>query len=188
MKSLNKLVVICILCLLAGCSWLKDKRAADRPARQVIPVSDGRVVDEKRLGEGGNLLIVPFSAGVGVVASDELEGISLMIVKGIAEVLLGSAAPLKILDAQSAHTADLILNGHIVRKAERREGRKLFLGGKNRRLGVKGEVIDRKTGKVVAYFTNEKIVGGAARDYRALGQAIGQDIGRFLLSGLGRPK
>ena len=145
-------------------------------------LKEARIFQKERLAKGGNLLVVPFSAGKNVEASDELDHVSLMIVKGIADTL-GSAEKLfTILVEQDAQSADFIIKGRIVQMEEKSTFPKPWQK-KTRQfnLAVEGSILSVDTEEILAKFSQTKSEESQANRFEAFGYDIGVEIGRFLL-------
>lgn len=146
-----------------------------------------RIVDAQRLQQGQNLAIIPFKAGVGVEANEELDRVALMIVKGISDVFTdnrgGKDDYFNILTAENSQKADLIIRGHIT--AIRRLSRvsRWALMKKEKSLDVDGKMTDARTGETVLIFADRAKTKKKTEDYKQLGYRIGKKIGRFILSG-----
>ena len=143
-----------------------------------------KIIASDRLKQGGKLLIIPFKAGAEVEASDELNKITLMMVKGIAEELQASNVPFKILTSEDADCAELIIKGHVVRMSKA-GGIKKWLPGKNIiNLKVVGVLLERESQDRLAVFSMQKSLNESQEDFKLLGYSLGKDIGRFIASGL----
>jgi hypothetical protein len=179
MKRILVGAVLFVSLILAGCSFWPTRKIIE-PA-PVLSVSSGEILQKKRLTQGGNVLIVPFSAGENVAETNDLERTSLKIVRGIADVLKEGAPALKILTADNAADADFILKGYVTKRESSSRLKKIIGKGNIRVLAVEGKLVDRKTDEVVLYFFHERKAKGKTFDEMA--QTLGEDIGRFILSG-----
>lgn len=152
------------------------------PTAQFSGLTQANVFQKEKFAKGGKLLVVPFTPGENVPAGDELDHISLMIVKGIADTLGPYGQPFKILTAQEAHEADFVIKGRIVELEEKKPflkpwGRKL----RRYRLKVEGNVLDVIEDEVLAKFSQTKKAQSQKNCFSALGYEIGVQIGRFLV-------
>ena len=129
-------------------------------------------------------MIIPFSAGVQAEATDELDRVALMIVRGLADVLKEENALLTILVAENADLADLKLSGYINKMQKPGQMKKWFLRKNKKILGVQGKMIDVKDGKVILYFSHQRETREEDKGFVDLGHLIGQDIGHFILSNI----
>ncbi|MCC6758170.1 MAG: hypothetical protein IT395_00905 [Candidatus Omnitrophica bacterium] len=180
-KLLN---VLCVFALInsLGCSQHRVKPSA--PIQAIAPLKDARIFKPEQLAKGGNLLVVPFSAGAGVEASDELDRLSLLIVKGIADVLAEHGQQFKLLAAQDAQSADMVIKGRIIEVVEK-TGLSKPWGKKPKylRLTIEGSVLGVENDDILAKFTEAKEIKGKNVRFEGLGYEIGVAIGHFLLSG-----
>ena len=177
--------IVCVLCVsflfsLTGCSWFKHK-PVEQP-RIVARVNSGKILNDKRLKEGGNIVILPFKAGAGVEATDELDKLSLMIVKGIADTLTNQSNNFNILVSENANKADLILEGHITSLRQPSKLNRLILRKKKKDLGVKGKMIDRTTGQTLMIFSHTQESKNPKANDQDLAYQLGTNIGFFILS------
>lgn len=143
-------------------------------------LKSSKILNEQKFKEGGRILIVPFTPGVNAVASEELERTSMMIVRGLVESLGSQNSPFRILDAASADSADLVLQGRILTMKESGRLKKVALRKNKKYLAVEGSIIDAKSGNIVFHFTDIQESRDKKRSFSELGSAIGQDIGNFL--------
>lgn len=174
-------VVICALLVLSpGCAGLKKERAVSSYS------FDGKVLDTDKLKAGGKIFLVPFSAGVGVEASEALDEAALMLIKGIYEELSATNSVLTVLTSEQGASPDFILRGHFIRWSSASAGgiKRLLPGGPQRVIGIEGEVVERSTGKVLIHFSDIKEAVEKADDHRVLGFDIGKDVGRFILTAI----
>ena len=175
-----KLLTIC--CVLFGCA--SSPHGNSLAATDNNTIDTNKVVDASRLTKGGNLLIIPLRAGAGVPATEELDKISLMFVKGAIEALQKGHSPFKILNASNAESADLIIKGHVIRLSESQGLKRWIKKEKRLDLGVDAEMIDEKTGQTVLYFLRQKTAIQKSEDYKSMAYDLGQDIGQFILNQL----
>ncbi|MCK4882681.1 MAG: hypothetical protein KAS92_06635 [Candidatus Omnitrophica bacterium] len=195
MKKGVKAGCLISLLLMIGCAHIPFLGKSSQPAvdavESIVPeqpvesnrfVEKGRIVDASRLRQGKNVAVIPFKAGVGVEANEELERITLMIVKGIADTFADDQRGLfTIVTAENLEAADFAIQGHVTGlKGPSKVKRWVLLKG-HKMLGVDGKMIDAKTGETVAVFTDQ--VTSQAENYKDLGHQIGKNIGLFVLSG-----
>ncbi len=156
--------------LICGCGWFRSGPS---------PVSEKAPSLSRHLNPG-KVLIVPFSAGEGVEASKELDQISLMIVKGVAEELGRLSAPFTVVGEDELEQTDLLLEGHIVKRSESRGVSNWMPGGKKLVLGTEIEIKDRASGDRLMVLSPELRASGAQEDWRQLAYRLGQEIAREL--------
>src|SRR3989338_3960323 len=177
---------------LAGCAGptafknapsVREAAAAARVVKDTF-VQDGKIIDADSLGQGGKVLIVPFTAGAGIEAGEQLDKIALMTVKGMADMLKGDVPGFEILDNANASQARFIVKGRVVEMKSGSRFTRFILKTAKISLGVEGRMIDAKTQRTVLVFTHRLQARRGEKDRRQLGYQIGQDIGRFILSAL----
>lgn len=191
----KKAALIFFVCLISGCAWIGKNSVVSQNSRNDTIFSSeyvqtGKVLDTKRLTDGGNLLIIPFNAGTGVAATDELDTIALMIVKGMTLVLKEEGSSLKVLVADNADTFDMMIKGQVVTMETPKRFKKWVFRKKMRRLGVEGRLVGRDKGRVILKFSHQREMPHDDQSLEQMGMAIGEDIGRFILSsmeGSGQP-
>ena len=143
-----------------------------------------KIIDPQKIKQGGGLLIIPFKAGEGVEANEELNKVALMMVKGIAEELSLNSSPFKILTAENADSADLMIKGHVMKMGQTRGPKKWIPGQNAITLKVTGELIDKKTQKRVLVFSQQRMGKQPLEDFKSLGKALGYDIGHFIITAI----
>ena len=151
-------------------------------------INKGRIVDAKALQQKQKLAIMPFKAGANVEASDELDRVALMIIKGISDAFLrsqdGNHGHFQILTAENFSEADLIVRGHITDLISPSKIRRLLPLKAKKTLGVAGKILKSETGEVVLIFNDREASDDTQDDYSQIGYRIGKNIGEFILSGL----
>ena len=179
MRRLSISLAFLVAVPFAGCSFFRAQQAAPEARPSVI--LQGEVTRAERLAQGGGLLAVPFSAGVNVSADEELDRISLLIVKGFMEAFEEKTSLLRLLTDKDAGEADLILKGHVTRKTGSRRFRVWPFKAQTKVLGVEGEMVARETGERILTFRHEKKSRDAQSDFETLALELGKDIAKFVL-------
>ena len=187
MLALLRLLIIFSLICSGGCSWFGPHESSDlssQPVELYLPNSS-KIIDKDLLKKGGKIAIIPFVAGPGVEADDQLDKISLMLVKGIAEELQASG-PFEIVTGDAANEADFILEGRVTSVAQTAKWEKwaTVTLQNNVVLGVKGRITDVKSKEVLAVFSNDRTSRRARQNHQELGLMLGHDIGKFILTGI----
>lgn len=179
-KFICLFVLICALTCI-GCS----NRASIKVTHGLVGSfsEHARVFQKEKLAQGGNLLVVPFSAGENVESSNELDRVSLMIVKGIADVLAAQNQPFKFMVREDAQKADFVIKGRIVQVQEQNKSIQLWQR-KIRKLSLQAQatILEVESEQVMAKFSLVKEAKDQEKDFDALGYRIGEEIGRFLLT------
>jgi len=179
---MNKLLIplLILAVLFTGCSFFAKRPIKATTHRVSIPTLDGKVVQPEILRKGGKILVVPFSPGPQTEASDELDKLSLMIVKGIADVFQ-PGGPFVILDDTNADTADLLIKGKIMEVRKATHHPKWLPHSNLLLISVEGKVIDRAGSSVVAVFSHSRKVSRKKENMEDLAVDVGRDIGKFIL-------
>ena len=128
-------------------------------------------------------MIVPFSAGPGVTASDELDRIALRIVQGMADGLQEAGAPFEVLSAADAASAELIIQGRIVRWTAAERSGSWFFKKRRQSISVEGKIMDRTSGEPLLFFVFEKSASGMAQEDLAV--VAGRDLASGILTAIG---
>jgi len=139
-----------------------------------------KVVNAERLREGGNIVIIPFKAGAGVEANEELNKISFHMVKGISDFLKEHSTPFNVLFSENAQEADLILEGHITGIKDRSKFRKWTFQNNGIEMSIKGRLVDRKTGVDIVIFSEIQKINDTREDHKDLGYYLGRQMGKIL--------
>ena len=178
----NVVIVPAFIFLVSGCSWLNFQKTIPEEKVGFVPI--GKIINLQRLKKGGKLLIIPFKAGEKVELNEQLDKAALRIVKGIAEALMEQDnSGFKILLANNADEADIVIKGFVREFKETSKIRKWFLRKKKISLGVEGKMIDFKTQEIICVFKDRQETTKKEEDHNSLGLVIGCGIGQFILSG-----
>ena len=173
-------IFLCVISL-SGCGLFSKKSVS--PARVIGP--DGlaaQIIDRDRLKAGGKLLLIPFSAGSGITASEELDRTSLTFVKGVLSTLQEESSPFQPLTASDASQAEVVLKGHIIEKSKSAKV-KSWIGRSRKTLAIEGKLVDKKSDRVILELKHRKTSRRKDETYNDLAAAIGVDIGKFLATG-----
>ncbi|HLF17997.1 MAG TPA: hypothetical protein VI749_03770 [Candidatus Omnitrophota bacterium] len=200
MKLIPRYDLLIILFICSGCAWFGSQEAnpdIEPSAMQLEKlektrfVEAGRIVNKARLHEGGKLLIKPFSAGPNVEVNDELDRVSLRIIRGVLDIYEGKALPQELKDefkadrfdialTEEEQDAELILRGHVTELSSP-SGWKKWMGMKPKiRLSVEGRLVDSRSNVTVLLFKDSIEAEKAKGDFGQLGQEIGQHIGKYI--------
>ncbi|MBU0468550.1 MAG: hypothetical protein KKD07_04935 [Candidatus Omnitrophica bacterium] len=179
-KSFCKILPLILVVAIAGCSYVGTrKNIVSEPTKFV---KTGSIIDVDRIKYGGKLLIIPFKAGENVELNDQIDKVSLRIVKGIAEALLEGNSKFQILLDHNADEADIVIKGFITGFKTVPKWKNWFPGKKNISLSVEGKMIDVKTQSTICVFQDRSETSKKEEDHKHLGLTIGQNIGQFILS------
>lgn len=128
-------------------------------------------------------MVVPFSAGPNVEANEDLDKIALMIVRGILDTIGENHDTLRLVYSEQ-DDPDLVLDGRVVALNHPSTLKKWTLMDTKKFLAVEGKLVDYETGYAVVYFSDEQKAKKGSEDQRLLGLRAGQNIGKYILSGL----
>lgn len=170
---------VLLACLTAGCMWAAPKDTVE--VKTPSPPPGQKVLNAKRLQHGGKMAVVPFRAGVGVEATDELDAVALMIVKGVADFLKKDGSRFEVMMGEKADQADFLIQGHITHRRAVSGLRRWIPGSRTIELGIEAKMIDIATQQPVLIFAQRKKAAEKAGGYRGLGYTLGEDLGRFIL-------
>lgn len=151
-------------------------RKAPAPAPQRFQVA-GDLVNLKRLNEGGKVGLLMFKAGPRAEANEQLDRVSLMLIKGIRESLDRRRTPLTITTDQAQ--ADLVLQGYVEEFSRPGKFDRWVKRRDKGRLSVSGEVWQQESGtKVLTFASSDDI----SKTENALDVAykMGRAIGDFI--------
>jgi hypothetical protein len=189
-----------LACLVSGCSffwWSNEKNdgtitAVNEPLIDVEFVKSGRINDPARLKEGGRLLLAPFTPGPEVAASDEIDKISLRIIRGILDVyeakwpadLADGAYAADNFDvavvSEEEQDSQLKVHGRITEVHTSSSYKKWMLMKPKMRLSVEGWLVDVDNKRTVASFKDSVEIEADAATFADVGQEIGRHIGQFI--------
>ncbi len=152
----NLLLILLIVLCVSGCFGRKPsiQNNISSPALQVT----GNLVDPEKFRSGGKLGIIAFKAGPQAESNEQLDRLSVMLIKGIREGLAGAKTALLITDDEDK--SDLVMEGYIEEYLSPSQFARMILRKKNMRLSVSGEIWYKGTGKkVLTFATSKKIIG-----------------------------
>ena len=179
--KLRYLFCLILVCLVGpmGCAWF---HVSERKNAAISSVIDNPNTQEFDLPAGAKLLLVPFSAGPLVEATDELDKVTLTIIKGISEAVDESGKPLKLMEDRN-QGPDFMLKGHVVEMKESSAGIGSLWGSPRRKLlGIEANLIDAKTERMICHFSDRKGQARPGITFRALGLELGRALGQSLAS------
>lgn len=164
---------------LSGCSWFSHRPAQNGKS---IPVYSGRILNAPKDLQAAKVLIVPFRAGEGVESTEELDKVTLMIVKGIAEAFETGGLSIEILSDKNQDEAQFIVQGHVTSYQTPSRMKRVLSLKKVISLAVKGKMLKVGSNQPVLVFEEKQQAKDKKTDGKYLGYVAGQNIGRFILS------
>ena len=178
------LPVSLILLFSIGCALLPAQK---NPLENKEPYTlhSANIMRPALLKEGRSIVVVPFSAGPNVEATQDLERVSLMIVKGTVGAL-NDNSHLKVFSSADADKPDLVIQGHIThREIDAKGARKwLLFHSKENVLALEARVTERTTGNLVVIFSQQRKADIHQKDELTLAREMGKEIAEFLLKQL----
>lgn len=174
MKQIFNFLLILLFITTQGCSFFKRREPSAHPP--VVGLQTKRILNPQKFSLGGSVAIIPFKAGSNVEAGEELDRISLMFIKGVADVLADEPR-FNLLLGDEANEADFLIKGYITTVETRRN---MVTFGKSFEVGVKSEVLDRFSGEVLAYFNETKVLDYKDITHQQVSFILGQDLGSFI--------
>jgi len=126
---------------------------------------------------------VPLSAGTNVEATDELDQVAMMIVRGMTDVFGQYDSNLKVILNEDDHKADFILDGHIIRLDKPSRTKRWMPGRDKIHINIQGSIVDVHTNRTVAVFVNQQAIESNDSLYERA-QGMGKDIVTFILSNI----
>ncbi len=150
--------------------------------------------------EGTSLIVVPFTAGVGVEANKDLDRLSLMIVKGVIDTFNKDGVHFKIFTSEQTDKVDFIIQGHITHRVNPEARRGWMFRPQEAVLSVEAKMTERKSGNLILIYSRQRqaqllMKSGVLRkgrgaqskdvivreDEMTLAQHLGQDIAEYIL-------
>ncbi len=177
----QKIILMAVCLPLVGCAWFHPKVKPIVPIKDTQFVATGRVVAPTLLEKGGRVAMIPFTAGSDVEATQELDRISLMMVRGLADTLNNEPSK-KIIFSPEEDETDFIITGHITQLSQPSKFKEWIFRNHKIILSIDGKMVDAHTKQTVLVFSDLKSAQYKKVKYEALGQIIGQDIAKFILS------
>ena len=175
------LVTPLIVVSIAGCALIPTKKFSHHNKKSPALYS-ANVMRPALLKEGASVVVVPFTAGTDVEATQDLQRVSLMVLKGIVGTLQNDNIHLKVFSSEDAGKADLVIQGHITRRESSvGSSKKWLFHSKAVVLALEARVMERKTGDLVLIFSQEQKADLTQKDELTLAQEMGKDIAAFLL-------
>lgn len=139
----------------------------------------GAVIDEPVLLKGGSLVLASFKPGPGAEANDQTDKISVMLIKGIEEVLATNDVPFILKEGQEDEDADFVLDGFI--EEFTRSGKMSRLMLKNQaHLSVDGGIWSQLSGTKVLVFSSSAIINMKKEKPVDVAYRMGRAIGRYI--------
>jgi hypothetical protein len=172
-------VVFLIALTLTSCAHKRAVKAltASAPA----PTVTGTVIDAPTLAKGGNLALVPFKAGSGTEANDEMDRLSMMISRGIKDVFDKNETPFHVVDAAAGHP-QIALQGYIQEFSKTGKLSRMMMRPNRDSLVLSGEVWLISTGGRLLSFSTDKKFNPKKQRPMDVAYSLGQDIGNFIIS------
>ncbi len=122
----------------------------------------GHVLDKEFLVKGGTLGLRSLRAGNNASADDQLDTVSMMVLKGVSESLVNQKSVLKIPEANQ-QSFDCVLDGYVQEISGPGKMSRLFLRKSKGNLAIEGEIWRTDTQERVLQF-NASVVLNVKKD------------------------
>jgi len=159
---MKRLPLILAVIFLSGCfTHLPFKRDTAVP----LPEFSGNVVDAAKLKTAAKLGFSSFRAGPQAAADDQLDRLSLMLIKGIKDSLEAKKVSLATTDQEEG--ADVVMDGYIEEFSRKR-------------FSVSGELWDKETGAKVLVFGASRVLRPKKDNPMDTAYEVGTVIGDYI--------
>ena len=148
------------------------------------PRATGTIVKEDEFKKGGTLAILPFKAGVNAVASQQLDRVALMIVKGMIDYLSEQKTPFTVLTTEDQGRPQLVIEGYVDDFSPSGKMSRVVLRNKKTTLSVSGQMVITGTRDRLLVFQHTKSMPDPKKDGFDVAYQTGQDLGRFIIDAL----
>ncbi|MCD4781912.1 MAG: hypothetical protein K8S27_15405 [Candidatus Omnitrophica bacterium] len=167
-----------------GCSWLNFSKQTPQRTAIIPSVSLSRIIDQNRLFQGGKIYVKFFQPGVGVLANEQSDKLSLMILRGIGVMINETSGSFQIILEENYKEADLIIDGHLVEVGSTPKWHGWFMRPDKGSVEIKGRLYEKESGKVIAIFKEHMDFNRKKKSFEEIALILGQNIGSFLLESL----
>ncbi len=178
-----KYISLILLCItVSGCSYfVKDNLKGLNEKKEYV--KSGTIINDVSLSTGGKLLVLPFKAGKDVEANEELDKITMFIIRGVIEAFKenGKDSNLEIVFSEDNIRADFILEGFITGIIKPAKLSSWILRDKECSLFVEGKIYKKKSINPILIFSDT--VKSKKASILDLGLSSGRNIGNFIIKG-----
>ena len=172
------LKLLMMMFLFSSCAHAPATKSIVVENGSVGPIT-GSVLDSDILAQGGSLALVPFKAGAQAEATDELDHISLMILKGIKDSVDEHKGTLQVVDAADGHPK-LALQGYIKEFSKSGKLSRMLLKPNQYSLELEGELWLISNGQRLVNFSTSKKFNPKKEKPIDVAYALGREIGDFI--------
>lgn len=158
---MRRLFLVLSVSFLSGCFAHAPIKNEGLPG----PVVSGNLVDIPKLKAGGKVGFMPFKAGPRAEANDQLDRLSLMLIKGIGDALQEQKTNLTV--TQQEEEADFVVDGYIEEFSRAR-------------FSISGALWRRDVGERALTFASSRNIKAKKQDPMGTAYQMGMDIGRFI--------
>ncbi|MEW5894680.1 MAG: hypothetical protein AB1650_02815 [Candidatus Omnitrophota bacterium] len=172
LKFNQKLNFLLIILSFSGCATFRMGQGFDAVIKKTV-------VHPQGLSKGGDVLILPFSAGTAVRATEDLDRIALILVRGVEDGMHECSGFEFVRDPAKAAEADLIIQGRIERFDVVDRWMRYFGGRRKRLISIEGELSDGD-GVTLGFFKLKNIKNYQDMSETSFLLATGKAIGNSL--------
>lgn len=179
--------ILCCCCVVVMCSSCVFASKKKKPVKTVVLVDvqevsvTGTVLAADVLAEGGAIALVPFKAGPGAEATDELDRISMMMIKGIRESIADKKSSLKVVEP-TEESPRIAMQGYIEEYSKTGRLKRMMLRPNQSSLVVAGEVWLISNGQRLLSFSTDKRFHSKKEKAVNVAYALGREIGDYISS------
>ncbi len=170
------LILLWLCC--GGCLWSGHGPASPSVLSAPDAVSV-EVIRDDLWAAGGSVVFIPFTPGANAEACPVVDRLSLMIVKGAADVFTERGGKFSFITDGDAQKAQFVIEGRIEEFDTGSRWKAFGVGKKDVTLKIKGEVREHKTGEVVALIFGYKAFKKTKDSERVayeLGRSLGEKV------------
>ncbi len=167
-----------VVFLLSSCA---HSPVAKKELQENVAAITGSVTDQALLTEGGDLALTPFKAGPRAEDNEELDHLSMMVLKGIKETLDRQNTSLHIIDSEEAKP-QIVLEGYFEEYSKTGRAARMMMHKNKSSLVAEGNLWLVSTGKRLLTFSIKKKFNPKKEKPSNVAYAMGCEIGTFIAS------
>jgi hypothetical protein len=179
----RRLIYIAFSIVFISCGCSSTPRKFSSVAHSPVNAT-GNIIKESEFKKGGTLVILPFKAGENAMASQQLDRVALMIVKGMIDYLAQEKTPFTVLTTQDQGKPDLVIDGYINDFTEPGTMKRWIMHNKKAVLTVDGFMEIAGTKERLLVFQHTRSMADPKKDGLDLAYKTGQDLGRYIVDAL----
>lgn len=173
---LKKIIPPFCCLLLISCAHKPVQKISVEP----LTSATGTILNASILAKGGKLALMPFRAGPQAEANDELDRLSMAVLRGIKDSLDEQNTALHVITDESQGQPQMVLQGYVQEYSKTGHFSRIMRRSHRDRIVLEGEIWLEASGERLLNFSLQRAFDSKKNKPMDVAYAMGKSIGDFI--------